>query len=188
MFTSSASDRAIDITLESCEPVLSEAAKMTLIVPKRGLKEAFPWAPNCDWSCCLLGWYRNCYNLFSLTSCSRWFHRVLQSSVVCPCSWWYWQWRLRSRLKGSLLILLGHLKYGSFLIFSKTWCTSSQNTMLTTWGAVDPDYPVKSLRGLLLLYRSDLKSLLFLEITLPFPLSYCWSSSTLLYLSILSMS
>ena len=37
-----AGDRAIDITLEGREPVLLGAAKMTLIVPKGGLEEAFP--------------------------------------------------------------------------------------------------------------------------------------------------
>ena len=33
---------ATDITLEGHEPVLLEAAKMTLIVPKGGLEKAFP--------------------------------------------------------------------------------------------------------------------------------------------------
>ena len=37
-----AGGRAIDITLEGREPVLLVAAKMTLIVPKGGLEEAFP--------------------------------------------------------------------------------------------------------------------------------------------------
>ena len=37
-----ASGRATDITLEGYEPVLPRATKMTLIVPKRGLKEVFP--------------------------------------------------------------------------------------------------------------------------------------------------
>ena len=39
---SSTSCRAIDITLEGWEPILPGAAKMTLIVPNGGLKEAFP--------------------------------------------------------------------------------------------------------------------------------------------------
>ena len=39
---SSVSSRAIDITLEGWELVLPEAVKMTLIVPKGGLEEAFP--------------------------------------------------------------------------------------------------------------------------------------------------
>ena len=83
----------------------------------------------------------------SLTSWSRWFHRVLQSSVVCPLSWRYWQWRLWLRLKGSPLILFGHLKYGSFLIFSKTWCIDSRNTVLTPWGDVGLDCPSKIPQG-----------------------------------------
>mgnify|MGYP006869244898 CR=1 FL=1 len=36
---SSVSNRATDITLEGQEPILPEATKMTLIVPRRGLKE-----------------------------------------------------------------------------------------------------------------------------------------------------
>ena len=148
---SSAGSRATNITLEGWELVLLGAAKMTLIVPNRGFEEAFAWAPNLDWSPCLLTRYKNCYNLPSLTSCSRWFHRVLQFSVVCPPSWWYWQWRLWLRLKGSPPIFFGYLKYGSFLIFSKIWCTGSRNTMLTAWWVVDLDCPAKSLRGLLLL-------------------------------------
>ena len=39
---SSMGGQAIDITLEGYELVLPEAAKMTLMVPKKGLKEAFP--------------------------------------------------------------------------------------------------------------------------------------------------
>ena len=113
---------------------------------------------------------------------------VLQSSVVCPRSWWYWQWRLWLHLKRFPPILFGHLKYGSFLIFFKTWCTSFQNTVLTTWGAVDSDCPTKSFWGLLLLYLSNLKSLLSWGITLPFPLPCYWSSSTLLYSSMRSIS
>ena len=31
-----------DITLEGCEPILTEAAKMMLIVPNGGFEEAFP--------------------------------------------------------------------------------------------------------------------------------------------------
>ena len=38
---SSMGGRAIDITMEGYELVLPEAAKMTLIVPKGGLEEAF---------------------------------------------------------------------------------------------------------------------------------------------------
>jgi len=82
---------------------------MTLIVPNRGLEEAFPYALDPTWSPCLLSRYKNCCNLPSLTSCSRWFHRVLQSSVVCPRSWWYWQWRLWLHLKRSPPILFDHL-------------------------------------------------------------------------------
>ena len=43
-------------------------------------------------------------------------------------------------------------------------------------------------RGLLLLYRFNLKSLLSWGITLAFPFLYCWSSSILLYLSTRSIS
>ena len=149
---SSACSQAIDITLKGWEPVLPGAIKMTLIVPKGGLEEAFPWAPGLAWPHCPLGRYKNCCNLPSLTSCSIWFYRVLQSSVVCPRSWWYWQWRLWLHLKGSPLIFFCHLKYGLFLIFSKTWCTGSRNTVLTTWEAIKPDCLPKSLWGLLLLW------------------------------------
>ena len=93
-FESSEGSRATNITLEGWEPVLPGAAKMTLMVPKGGLEEAFPWAPDPAWSPCPLGWYKNYFNLPSLTSCSRWFHKILQSLVVCPRSWWYWQWRM----------------------------------------------------------------------------------------------
>ena len=74
--------------------------------------------------------------------------------------------------------------------FSKTWCTDSRNTMLTTWVAVDPDCLAKSLWGRLLLYLSDLKFLLSLGTTLafPFPFPYYWFSLTRLYSSIRSMS
>ena len=88
---------------------------------------------------------------------------------------------------GFLAILFGHLKNDSFLIFSITWCTSSRKTTLTTRVLVGPNCPAKSLWGQLLLYQSDLKSLLSWGITLTFPFPYCWSSSTLLYLSIWSM-
>ena len=87
----------------------------------------------------------------------------------------------------SSAILFGHLKNGSFFIFSKTWCTDFLNTALTVC-VVDPYCPVKSLIGLLLLYRFDLKSLPFWGITFFFPFLYGWSSSTLLYLSIRSIS
>ena len=148
---SSADSLTTDITLEGWEPVLPSAAKMTLIVPSEGLEEVFPRAPDLDWSPCLLSQYKNCCNFSSLTNCSKWFHSVLQSSVVCPYSWWYWQWRFWLCLEGSPLILFGHLKHGSFFIFSKTWCTGSLNTALIIWGAASSDCPVKSLRRLLLL-------------------------------------
>ena len=113
--------RAMDNTLEGREPILPGTAKITLIVPKGTLKEASLRDPNPAWPPCPLSWYKNCFNFPSLTSYSRWLHKVLQSFVVCPCSWWYWQWRFWLRLIGSPPILFGHLKYGSFLIFSKTW-------------------------------------------------------------------
>ena len=81
-------------------------------------------------------------------------------------------------------ILFGHLKNDSFLIFSKTWCTGSRNTALTAWVLADLDCPAKSL----LLYWSDLKSLISWGITLAFPFPYCRSPLILLYLSIRSMS
>ena len=85
-------------------------------------------------------------------------------------------------------ILFCHLKNSSFLIFSSTWHTSSPNVALTAWVLVDPDFLVKFLLSRSLLYRSDLKSLLSWEITLALHFPYCWSSSTLLYLSIWFMS
>ena len=48
----SAGSRAIDITLEGQEPVLPEAVKITLIIPKGGLEESsllgseFVWPPR----------------------------------------------------------------------------------------------------------------------------------------------
>ena len=86
----SAGGCAIDITPEGRELILLRVAKMALILPKGGLEEAFPWALNSIWSPYPLGRYKNYCNFPSLTSCSRWFHKVLQSSVVCPHSWWYW--------------------------------------------------------------------------------------------------
>ena len=85
-------------------------------------------------------------------------------------------------------ILFGYLKYGSLLIFSSTWCIGSRNTVLTFCALVVSDCPVKSLFKQLLLYRSDLKSLLSWEITFSFPLPCNWSSSTRLYLSSRSIS
>ena len=107
---SSTGGRATYITLEGWEPVISGAAKMILIVPKEGHEEAFPWAPNPAWSPCPLGRYKNRFYLPSLTSCSKWFYKILQSSVACSCSWWYWQWKLWLRLIGFAPILFGHLK------------------------------------------------------------------------------
>ena len=79
---SSDSSPATDITLEGWEPVFPGAVKMKLIVPSRGLEEAFPRALDLDWSPCPLGRYKNCCNLPSQTSCSRWFIEF--------CSpWWY---------------------------------------------------------------------------------------------------
>ena len=90
---------------------------------------------------------------------------------------------------GSPAILLGHLKYDSFFIFSKTWCIGSRNTTLTACVSVGPDYLVKSLLGwLLLLNQSDLKSLLSWGTIFALPLPNYWSFSTLLYLSIRSIN
>ena len=89
---------------------------------------------------------------------------------------------------GFLAILFGHLKNGSFLIFFRVWCTDSRNTALTVWVLADPNCPAKSLRGRLLLNRLDLKSLISWGITFVLPFPCCWTSSTLLYLSIRSMS
>ena len=111
-------------------------------------------------------------------------------AIFCnvPRSWWYWQLRLWLLLVGSPPIWFGYLKYGSLLIFSKIWCIGSRNIVLTTWVTVDLDCPAKSLWGQLLLYLSDLTSLLSYETTLAFPFPCCWSSSTCLYSSMWSMS
>ena len=85
---------------------------------------------------------------------------------------------------GFPIILFGHLKNDSFLIFSKTWCTGSRNTALTAWVLADLDCPAKSL----FVYWSNLKSLISWWITLAFPFPCCWSPLILLYLSIWSMS
>ena len=89
---------------------------------------------------------------------------------------------------GFLAILFGHLKNDLFLIFSRTWCTGSRNTALIAWVLVEPDCPTKCLRGWLLLYWSNLNSLISWGITLAFLFPCYWSSSTLLYLSIWFMS
>ena len=128
---------ATDITLDSQDPVLPGAAKMTLIVPKKGLEGTSLRDLELAWLPWPLEWYRSCFNLPSRTSWSKWSHRLLQSSVVCSWSWWYWQWRLWLRFSGFPIILFGPLKNGSFLIFSNTWCTGSRNTALTTWVLVD---------------------------------------------------
>ena len=83
---SSVSGGATNITLEGWELVLPGAARMTLIMPKGGLEDVSFWDLDPAWPLCLLGWCRNFFNFPSLTSCSRWFHKVLQSSVVCPRS------------------------------------------------------------------------------------------------------
>ena len=166
---SSTGSRVTDIILEGRKPILPGAAKISFIVPMGGFKEvslqgswfAWPWWP--------LERCKRCLSFLSWTSWSRWFQRFLQSSIVCPWSWWYWQYRLWLCFMEFLAILFGHLKNGSFLIFSKTWCTSSLNTALTFCVLVDPYCPAKSLLGLLLLYQSDLKFLHFWRITLSFP-------------------
>ena len=60
--------------------------------------------------------------------------------------------------------------------------------MLITWGVINPDFPEKSLRGLLLLYLFNPKSLLSWGITLAFPFPYYWSSSIRLYSLIQSIN
>ena len=161
---------------------------MTFIVPMGGLKDMSLWGSWFVW----LGWplegCKRCRNFPSRTNWSRWFHRFLQSSVVCPWSWWYWQYRLWLCFEESLAILFGHLKNGSFLTFSKTCRTDSLNTALTAYVLVDPDCPVKSLLGWLLLYRSDLKSFLLWRMIFSFCFPCSWSFSTLLYLSIWSIN
>ena len=134
---------------------------MTFIVPIGGLKEVSLRDSGFTYPCWLLEWCKRCFNFPSWTSWSKWFLKFLQSSVVCPGSWWYWQYRFWLRLMGSPAILFGHLKNDLFLIFSRTWCTGSRNTALIACASADPDCPAKSLLGrLLLLNRFDLKSLL----------------------------
>ena len=82
---------ATDITLEGWEPVLPRAAKMTLIVPRGGLEEAYLRGFKLVCSAWPLEWCSRYFNFPSRTSWSRWSHKFLQSSVVCPWSWWYWQ-------------------------------------------------------------------------------------------------
>ena len=158
---SSVGSRATDITLEGHELVLPEVAKIMFIVPMGGLKEVSFWGSWFAWLWWPLEGCKRCLSFPSQTSWSRWFQRFLQFSVVCLCSWWYWQYRLWLRFMESPTILFGHLKNSSFLIFSKTCCTGSLNTTLTFYVLVDPYCPVKSFLGLLLLYRSILKSLPF---------------------------
>ena len=80
------------------------------------------------------------------------------------------------------------LKVWFVLDFLHTRCTGSRNTALIVCTLVAPDCPTKSLLGWLLLYWSDLKSLLSEGMTFSFPFPYSWSSSTRLYLSIRSIS
>jgi len=65
------------------------------------------------------------------------------------------------------------LKYSSFFIFSRIWCTGSLNIILTTWAIAVLVCPAKSLQSLLLLYLSNLKSLQSWGITLTFPFPCC---------------
>ena len=175
---SSANGQATNITLEGWEPVLLEVAKMTLIVSKGGFEEASLWDLDPVWPLYPLDWCRNCFNFPSLTSCSRWFHKILQSSVVCPRSWRYWQWSLWLRFIGSLPILFGHLKYCSFLIFSKTWCTWFLEYYANHLGSNRPWLPRKvSLGAIIIVFvRPEISLILMDNLCFPFP--YYWSSST----------
>ena len=136
----------------------------------------------------VLGFACPCLNFPFWTSWSKWYFKFLQFLVVCLGSRWYWQYRLWLRFAGSPAILFGHLKNGSFLTFSKTWCIGSRNTACNACTSVGLDCPAKSPLGRLLLNQSDWKSVLSWGTTFALPFPSCWSSSTLLYLSIWSMS
>ena len=162
--------RATDITLEGQELVHPGAARMTFIVLMGGLREASLRVSRFACPCWLLEWCRRCLNFPSQTSWSKWYFKFLQFSVVCPDSWWYFQYRLWLRFAGSPAILFGHLNNGSFFTFSKTWCIGSRNTTCTACQLAGLDCPVKSPLGRLLLNRSDRKSLLSPRMT--FALSF----------------
>ena len=51
-------------------------------MPKGGLEEVSLCDPEPAWPSYPLGWYRNYFNFPLLTSCSKWFHKVLLSSMV----------------------------------------------------------------------------------------------------------
>lgn len=90
---------AIDMTLDKWLPTWFGVAKMTLMVPKGGFEIASLWHLDPIWFPYPKGWCMNCFNFpAALTNCSKWSWRVLQSSVVCPRSWQYWQWRFWLRL------------------------------------------------------------------------------------------
>jgi len=78
---------------------------MTFIVPIGGLKEVFLRASGFSYPYWPLEWCRRCLNFPSRTSWSKWFLKFLQSSVVCPDSWWYWQYKFWLHFMGSPTIL-----------------------------------------------------------------------------------
>lgn len=73
---------------------LIRVAKMTLMVPKDGHGAVSLWRPKPDCSPCPNGWCMNCFRFPALANWFRKSRRVLQSLVVWPRSWWYWQYRL----------------------------------------------------------------------------------------------
>ena len=86
---SSSGFEATDIT-PGHEPALRVGvAKITLIVPKDGRVAISLWYPTLVWLTCPKGWCMNCFNFLAFTTWSRWSLKALQSSTVCPLSWWY---------------------------------------------------------------------------------------------------
>ena len=83
---SSIGSQATDITLDREDPVLPRAAKMTLIVPRGGLERVSFRGSKPVCSVRPLEWCKSSFNFPSWTSCSKWSHKFLHSSVVCPCS------------------------------------------------------------------------------------------------------
>ena len=85
---SSSEQQDTDIILKEQDPILPEIANMTFMVPRGGLGAAFPWNAEFVWLPRPLEWCKRCFSFLSQTNYSKWSHKFLQSSVVCPWSWW----------------------------------------------------------------------------------------------------
>ena len=163
------------------------ATKMTLMVPSDVYVVVSFWRPDLECSPHSNGWCMNYFSFLALINCSKKSLRVLQSSVMWPWSWWYLQYRLWFHLVGSPPIL--------FAIWSRAYFLSSPalgTQALWIWISLPVCYSRvlgwKTLLGLLGLKWSGWGSFHLVVKTIYFPLHWTWSSSTLLYSSILSIN